>query len=57
MGFVNQKAFEGTVLAHNDGGVPNIVLNAVSYTHLDVYKRQPLQNGIIFVPFIRFVLP
>lgn len=27
MGFVNQKAFEGTVLAHNDGGVPNIVLN------------------------------
>ena len=27
MGYVNQKAFEGTVLAHNDGGVPNIVLN------------------------------
>ena len=27
MGFVNQKAFEGTVLAHNDGGVPNIVLS------------------------------
>ena len=27
MGFVNQKAFEGTVLAHNDGGVPNIVLD------------------------------
>ncbi len=27
MQFVNQKAFEGTVLAHNDGGVPNIVLN------------------------------
>ena len=27
MGFVNQKAFEGTVLAHNDGGVPNNVLN------------------------------
>ena len=27
MGFINQKAFEGTVLAHNDGGVPNIVLN------------------------------
>ncbi len=26
MSFVNQKAFEGTVLAHNDGGVPNIVL-------------------------------
>ena len=27
--FVNRKAFEGTVLAHNDGGVPNIVLEAV----------------------------
>ena len=27
MEFVNRKAFEGTVLAHNDGGVPNIVLN------------------------------
>ena len=27
MDFVNRKAFEGTVLAHNDGGVPNIVLD------------------------------
>ena len=27
MDFVNRKAFEGTVLAHNDGGVPNIILN------------------------------
>lgn len=26
MSFVNQKAFQGTILAHNDGGVPNIVL-------------------------------
>ncbi|MGN0467466.1 MAG: glucose-6-phosphate isomerase [Acutalibacteraceae bacterium] len=26
MSFVNRKAFEGTVLAHNDGGVPNLVL-------------------------------
>ncbi len=26
MSFVNEKAFEGTILAHNDGGVPNIVL-------------------------------
>ena len=26
MDFVNKKAFEGTLLAHNDGGVPNIVL-------------------------------
>ncbi|MCI9273057.1 MAG: glucose-6-phosphate isomerase [Clostridiales bacterium] len=25
--YVNQKAFEGTVLAHNDGGVPNVVLH------------------------------
>ena len=27
MSFVNRKAFEGTILAHNDGGVPNIVLS------------------------------
>ena len=27
MDFVNKKAFEGTLLAHVDGGVPNIVLN------------------------------
>lgn len=27
MNFVNKKAFEGTVLAHNDGGVPNIIIN------------------------------
>ncbi len=27
MDFVNKKAFQGTLLAHNDGGVPNIVLN------------------------------
>ncbi len=26
MEFVNQKAFEGTLLAHNDGGVPNLVI-------------------------------
>ena len=24
MDFVNEKAYEGTVLAHNDGGVPNL---------------------------------
>ncbi|MDR0314736.1 MAG: glucose-6-phosphate isomerase, partial [Oscillospiraceae bacterium] len=28
MSYVNQKAFEGTVLAHTDGGVPNIVLKS-----------------------------
>ncbi len=27
MSFVNQKAFEGTILAHNDGGVPNLVIS------------------------------
>lgn len=27
MSFVNKKAFEGTVLAHTDGGVPNLVIN------------------------------
>ncbi|SHF12268.1 glucose-6-phosphate isomerase [Clostridium fallax] len=27
MDFVNKKAFQGTTLAHNDGGVPNIVIN------------------------------
>ena len=26
MSFVNQKAFEGTILAHTDGGVPNLVI-------------------------------
>ncbi|MED4782775.1 glucose-6-phosphate isomerase [Brevibacillus choshinensis] len=26
MGFVNKKAFEGTVLAHVDGGVPNLLV-------------------------------
>ena len=26
MSFVNRKAFEGTVLAHTDGGVPNMIL-------------------------------
>ena len=27
MTFVNSKAFEGTVLAHTDGGVPNLIIN------------------------------
>ncbi len=30
--FVNEKAFEGTVLAHNDGGVPNVVLRASDFS-------------------------
>ena len=27
MDFINKMAFQGTVLAHNDGGVPNLVLS------------------------------
>ncbi|MFA9456722.1 glucose-6-phosphate isomerase [Halalkalibacter sp. AB-rgal2] len=27
MDFVNKKAFEGTLLAHTDGGVPNLIVN------------------------------
>ncbi|MCM8711878.1 glucose-6-phosphate isomerase [Clostridium sp. SYSU_GA19001] len=30
--FVNKKAFQGTVLAHNDGGVPNIIVNVPELT-------------------------
>ncbi|WP_110928662.1 glucose-6-phosphate isomerase [Bacillus massiliglaciei] len=32
--FVNNKAFEGTLLAHTDGGVPNLVVNVPA---LDAY--------------------
>jgi len=32
--FVNTQAFNGTILAHNDGGVPNIVINI---PNLDAY--------------------
>lgn len=32
MAFVNDKAFEGTILAHNDGGVPNILLNVKDFS-------------------------
>ena len=27
MDYVNHQAFLGTILAHNDGGVPNLVIN------------------------------
>ena len=27
MDYVNKKAAEGTVLAHTDGGVPNLIIN------------------------------
>jgi len=30
--FVNEKAFEGTLLAHNDGGVPNIVIRCDDFS-------------------------
>ena len=36
MSFVNRKAFEGTILAHNDGGVPNIVLEAEAMTEYEL---------------------
>lgn len=32
MAYINEKAFEGTVLAHVDGGVPNIVLRAPDFS-------------------------
>ncbi|AOR22541.1 glucose-6-phosphate isomerase [Clostridium taeniosporum] len=32
MDFVNNKAFQGTLLAHNDGGVPNMVLNVPEFS-------------------------
>jgi len=32
MDFVNQKAFEGTLLAHTDGGVPNLVVTIPELT-------------------------
>ncbi len=34
--FVNRKAFEGTVLAHNDGGVPNVVLSVSEMAEQDL---------------------
>ncbi len=36
MDFINRKAFEGTVLAHNDGGVPNIILNVAEMTEFEL---------------------
>ncbi len=32
MQFVNDKAFEGTLLAHHDGGVPNMIINIPEMT-------------------------
>ena len=36
MDFVNKQAFRGTVLAHNDGLVPNIIVNLESLTAFNV---------------------
>ena len=33
--YVNHKAFQGTILAHNDGGVPNLV---ISIPRADAYE-------------------
>ena len=32
MAYINEKAFEGTVLAHTDGGVPNLVLHVRDFS-------------------------
>ena len=34
--FVNNKAFEGTLLAHIDGGVPNLVINIPEVTAFNI---------------------
>ena len=41
--FVNKKAYQGTMLAHTDGGVPNIVIN--------VPEATPYQLGYLFYFF------
>ncbi len=36
MAFINKRAFEGTALAHTDGGVPNIVIEADAMDEYDL---------------------
>ena len=36
LSFVNNKAFEGTLLAHIDGGVPNLVINIPEVTAFNI---------------------
>ncbi len=36
MSYINRMAFQGTVLAHNDGGVPNIVIEADKMDEYDL---------------------
>ena len=38
MDFVNKKAFEGTVLAHTDGGVPNLVISIDKFDEYSLGK-------------------
>ena len=48
-------ALAGMVLAV--GGVYMAGVTAVSYTHLDVYKRQLLQIGNIYIEFLSMQYP
>ena len=36
------------IIAISSALVSNVVLSPVSYTHLDVYKRQPLNCAVLF---------
>ncbi|MBE6753397.1 MAG: glucose-6-phosphate isomerase [Ruminococcaceae bacterium] len=36
MDYVNKRAFEGTVLAHTDGGVPNLVLHIPEWSEFEL---------------------
>ena len=36
MSVINRKAFEGTVLAHTDGGVPNVIIELDTQTEFDL---------------------
>lgn len=44
--FVNKKAFQGTMLAHTDGNVPNLIvnipeLNAYTFGYLVYSSKKP----------------
>lgn len=67
MDFVNNKAFEGTLLAHVDGEVPNLIINIPQEKNLskEFKKKKVLRNTILpcfFMPlnescFYFLVLP
>lgn len=47
--FVNKKAFEGTMLAHTDGNVPNLIvnipeLNAYTFGYLVYFFEKSLRD-------------